>query len=144
MSNHPGGKFVINQNIGRDISKFFHGGYSLENTNGSRPHTHTNVARKMVNSMIVARLDREAPKVTAIVKAKHKVNSTTATFEFKITEKDKEFKVPSLDDYSQFGRHYLLMALDNQRVKRHYTLSSVMKPSVLEKHWKAVDHALKD
>ena len=26
---HPGGKFVLKQNFGRDISKFFNGGYSL-------------------------------------------------------------------------------------------------------------------
>ena len=29
--NHPGGNFLIHQNIGRDISKFFYGGYILEN-----------------------------------------------------------------------------------------------------------------
>lgn len=28
--NHPGGKFVIDQNIGKDVSKFFFGGYVLE------------------------------------------------------------------------------------------------------------------
>ena len=27
---HPGGRFLITQNVGRDISKFFHGGYALE------------------------------------------------------------------------------------------------------------------
>ena len=27
---HPGGRFMISHNIGRDISKFYHGGYSLE------------------------------------------------------------------------------------------------------------------
>ncbi len=26
VSRHPGGPFVIKQNIGRDISKYFHGG----------------------------------------------------------------------------------------------------------------------
>ena len=26
---HPGGKFVLKQNFGRDVSKFFNGGYSL-------------------------------------------------------------------------------------------------------------------
>jgi cytochrome b involved in lipid metabolism len=26
VSRHPGGRFVIKQNIGRDISKYFHGG----------------------------------------------------------------------------------------------------------------------
>lgn len=28
---HPGGKFSLEHNIGKDVSKFFHGGYSLEN-----------------------------------------------------------------------------------------------------------------
>ena len=31
---HPGGKFVIEANIGRDISKFFYGGYSMVNSPG--------------------------------------------------------------------------------------------------------------
>ena len=30
---HPGGNFSLAQNIGRDVSKFFYGGYSLENKN---------------------------------------------------------------------------------------------------------------
>lgn len=33
---HPGGKFVLKINNGRDISKFFYGGYCLEG-NGSGP-----------------------------------------------------------------------------------------------------------
>ena len=30
MNSHPGGRFVLQQNVGRDISKFFYGGYCLE------------------------------------------------------------------------------------------------------------------
>ena len=33
---HPGGKFNLFRNLGRDISKFFYGGYSLVNPN-NRP-----------------------------------------------------------------------------------------------------------
>lgn len=36
-NHHPGGKFVLFHNVGRDISKFFHGGYSLEGNLGQAP-----------------------------------------------------------------------------------------------------------
>jgi len=38
---HPGGKFNITHNYGRDISKFFLGGYTLNTKSGKRPHTHS-------------------------------------------------------------------------------------------------------
>ena len=31
MYEHPGGKFLLQFHIGRDISKYFYGGYVLEN-----------------------------------------------------------------------------------------------------------------
>jgi cytochrome b involved in lipid metabolism len=34
MAAHPGGKFALLQNVGRDVSKFFHGGYTLEPSSG--------------------------------------------------------------------------------------------------------------
>ena len=37
IDQHPGGRFVLTHNIGRDISKFFYGGYSLEDNLGSSP-----------------------------------------------------------------------------------------------------------
>lgn len=54
--NHPGGKFVIEYNVGRDLSKFFYGGYIMENSNGLKPHTHSNIARHIVNGLIIARI----------------------------------------------------------------------------------------
>jgi cytochrome b involved in lipid metabolism len=43
---HPGGEFVVNQNIGRDISKFFYGGYAQENfVKKPKTHFHSNIAR---------------------------------------------------------------------------------------------------
>ena len=49
---HPGGTFLIKHHIGRDISKYFHGGYSLEGNLAGPPargHLHSNYARKIVN-----------------------------------------------------------------------------------------------
>ena len=57
ISYHPGGQFVLKHNIGRDISKFFHGGYSLEGNLGPKPasgYKHSNYARMIVNSLIIA------------------------------------------------------------------------------------------
>lgn len=31
MDNYPGGKFLLSHNVGRDVSKFFYGGYALDN-----------------------------------------------------------------------------------------------------------------
>jgi cytochrome b involved in lipid metabolism len=59
MDNHPGGKFLIEYNIGRDISKYFYGGYGLDGNliaNGSLKNTHSNMARLQVNSLAIARL----------------------------------------------------------------------------------------
>jgi cytochrome b involved in lipid metabolism len=62
--NHPGGKFMIEHNIGRDISKFFYGGYSLAHETIS-PHTHSNIARTYVNDLVIARFVEEALSIKA-------------------------------------------------------------------------------
>ena len=50
---HPGGKFNLMHNLGRDISKFFFGGYNLVNEPVRRPHHHTSSALDIVKTMIV-------------------------------------------------------------------------------------------
>ena len=63
MNSHPGGKFALKHNIGRDISKFFHGGHALENFNGVKTHTHSAVAKTIANKLAIARLvtDEKVP-----------------------------------------------------------------------------------
>ena len=50
---HPGGKFVLRQNYGRDVSKFFNGGYSLMQGPGIKPHHHSAHALKILKGLIV-------------------------------------------------------------------------------------------
>ena len=50
---HPGGKFVLKQNFGRDISKFFNGGYSLMQGPGIKPHHHSAHALSILKGLIV-------------------------------------------------------------------------------------------
>jgi cytochrome b involved in lipid metabolism len=42
---HPGGKFMIRNNIGRDISKFYYGGYAIQD---NPKHIHSNQANCQV------------------------------------------------------------------------------------------------
>lgn len=37
---HPGGNFIIQNVIGREVSRFFYGAYGLESTT-IKPHLHT-------------------------------------------------------------------------------------------------------
>ena len=60
IDNHPGGAFSLSHNIGRDLSKFFYGGYSLENEKYVENYVHSNDARRVVNTLIVGKLERDA------------------------------------------------------------------------------------
>jgi len=71
MNQHPGGRFVIRHNIGHDISKYFYGGYCLENNQGSlhaQGHVHSQVARMIVNDLVVAMYEDDIPTKTLVCK----------------------------------------------------------------------------
>lgn len=56
INEHPGGRFVIQHNIGTDISKFFFGGYCLEgNLEGvAQGYNHSSFARMIVTDLSIA------------------------------------------------------------------------------------------
>lgn len=58
IEKHPGGRFSIEANVGRDVSKYFYGGYALENINPVKPHTHSNDARRLVDKLAIGYLDK--------------------------------------------------------------------------------------
>ena len=99
---HPGGANFLKLNAGRDISKFFYGGYVMQSQLGMKPHTHSNIARKIVNDLIIAKLDFEVPTTNATILATYDVNKATKTFVFK---PDKEVQSKSFNNY---GKHYLV------------------------------------
>jgi cytochrome b involved in lipid metabolism len=76
-ANHPGGEFAIKHNIGRDVSKFFYGGYALENFSGMSPYFHSNIARRAVNSIAIAYLERPTQEENYRMVEKTKVNEFT-------------------------------------------------------------------
>jgi cytochrome b involved in lipid metabolism len=94
---HPGGCFTIRHNIGKDISKFFNGGYSLDGNLvvNLRGHKHTNLARMIVNELVIARYGDQKP-IDMICKkveiGSNRINSSTVYFRFKA--KSQETKIP--------------------------------------------------
>lgn len=53
---HPGGKFTIEKNNGRDISKFFYGAYKLVNLPNEINFNHSPSAMAITNTMIIGHL----------------------------------------------------------------------------------------
>lgn len=82
---HPGGKFVITKNFGRDIAKFYYGNYALTNGKLTKPHTHTGEANDILHSMIVGYIDdqQDAKEMSTKIFAKHELTDNIATFTFK-------------------------------------------------------------
>lgn len=103
MSQHPGGKFVLNHNVGRDISKFFFGGYSLENNDqkGTHGHNHSVFAKLIVNELAVAVFESDIPvSVEKVVQNKAKsvdVNADTKTVYLAGQGRCSSFKLHSND-----------------------------------------------
>lgn len=96
---HPGGTFLIEQTVGRDVSKFFHGGHALDG-NSSDPkvtterYSHTNVARIIANGMAIAVYAGRVntPKYIGYINHKltHNWNEHTATYTFDLFTNEKE------------------------------------------------------
>jgi hypothetical protein len=115
--NHPGGKFVLEHNVGRDISKFFYGSYMLEN-NVTR-HLHSNIARRIVNEITIGRLKDNTSPYTMIVSASQVVNENSKTLILRSHGTGvNKFIHPKSDDMLNFGRHYMIRTFDNPTLKR--------------------------
>ena len=100
---HPGGKYMLRHNIGRDISKFFYGGYSMEGNLSGKPvagHVHSNYARLIVNDLIVGHYQKDIAAQSTICKVKVdktvELNNTTSIFFFE--SEDKQI-VPNFKQY---------------------------------------------
>lgn len=100
---HPGGRHLIDHNIGRDISKFIYGSYTLSG-NSDDPkaptlrHSHSNVARKVANLHAIATFKKDAVvwnrgySESSLFKIDYKksnqINDYTTTFCFKAVNKE--------------------------------------------------------
>ena len=86
---HPGGHMMLKHNIGRDISKFFYGGYAMEGNLGGNPqsgHVHSNYARMIVNDLIIGNYEKHITVQSTICKVNEgkitRLNESTSIFYF--------------------------------------------------------------
>ena len=131
---HPGGKFVLMKNFGRDISKFFYGGYSLVNP-GMATYAHSLSALRIAESLVVGVLEDQSlvTDVPMTLISKTEVNNTSSTFIF--TQKDgnvvSNFKKWYFD-VGMFGRHFIVYSETDPKTKRQYTICNTMQPDLLD------------
>ncbi len=51
-SSHPGGKFIFDKMTGKDIGKYFYGGYAFD-SDSPVYHRHTNYARRIISKLAI-------------------------------------------------------------------------------------------
>lgn len=143
---HPGGEFVIKYTVGRDVSKYFYGSYALDHNSGNPAAsemdvpkwTHTNIARKIVNELAVARLVKE-PTPHFIANVDHAqsyaVTANTKSFIFKSKEVVAGIK-SYYPDLGMLGKHFLLcdstFRHKTKIIHRHYTIANCMRKDFFE------------
>ena len=57
QKSHPGGQDLLSMNIGRDISKYFYGGYAGK---GKYAYSHSEKALAVLNTLAIGRLHTSA------------------------------------------------------------------------------------
>jgi hypothetical protein len=131
--NHPGGNFAIQQNIGRDVSKFFYGGQMLESNLSTTPYAHSNISRLIVNTLIIGKLEESAPKYKCIIVDRVCVSSKIQTM---VLKTDKI--IPGLKafhpDISAMGKHYMVRCMSLPKVRRNYTISNAMRKHIYDEY----------
>lgn len=117
MTVHPGGSYLIKHNIGKDVSKYFYGGYSLDgNVMGVNAvgHFHSNFARKLVNKLAIAKYESfDASQEICKLTVKERVTVATQTIRFKVVDKK-----PPVEHFKSFfpglkelGKNFLVSNL---------------------------------
>lgn len=138
IGHHPGGKFLIKINNGRDISKFFYGGYCLDgnlNGNPNEGYVHSNYAKMVCNDLTVGIYERETHpmSINCFVDKKktHMWNKTTGTVTFENIDKKRISSFKNFNSgFEMLGKHYKLRSYKNMDLHRHYTICNTMQPAM--------------
>ena len=133
---HPGGRFVLEKNVGRDISKFYCGSYSILEDLSIVLHTHGRQADWQVYQMIIGTVEGQKKGAATVAVYKERQlneNSHTATFHLHAFDETKK------DQYKRFhnslnhvGQYYIINAKADPYKKRQYTVCNMLIPEIKE------------
>jgi len=119
---HPGGRFVLERNVGRDVSKFYCGSYSMLEDGSIKMHNHGQQADWQVYQMIIGHVaGQEKGCETHMVKKVHQAlaNETTGTFRLETLNKERKYQYRDYySDLSNIGLYYVLYEKSNPTKKR--------------------------
>ncbi|CDW75650.1 cytochrome b5-like heme steroid binding domain containing protein [Stylonychia lemnae] len=138
---HPGGPQVLDGNIGRDISKFFYGGYQYENFSGKQDnHAHSDSANLVVASLTIGRLEKNYSKEyqTQLIQDQITAGEQTRTFVFQgntIRQGLQTF----YKDIQMIGKHFLVYNTRNLKAKRHYTICNCLLPEAYSEYLRVIE-----
>lgn len=131
---HPGGQFLIQHNIGKDISKFFYGAYSLEGnlTGVATLNRHSNYARMIVNDLAFATLQADLPVVYELPVSVDHERSPVIAKDIKTvclkTEEVQESFHSLYEDDRMLGKNFRVQSATEPSLSRQYTICNVMQP----------------
>jgi hypothetical protein len=94
----------------------------------------------VVNTLVIGRLVVKAPKAICRISEKIPLNSSTSTITFKAVEVVKGVS-NYYSDLQMIGRHFLIRALNNRKLKRHYTIANCMRKEAYEEYVKTIRSA---
>mmetsp|Transcript_29437 Transcript_29437/g.28582 ORF Transcript_29437/g.28582 Transcript_29437/m.28582 type:complete len:85 (-) Transcript_29437:19-273(-) len=83
----------------------------MKNSENPEIHTHSGIAKTVVNSLVIGRLEAKASKYQGIIKEKHAVNDLTTTFNFQLVGKvggDGKSLQTFYKDLSMIGKHIVV------------------------------------
>ena len=102
------------------------------------PYKHSNVARSIVNRLIVGQLNDQASTFTGRIKSisEHLENPSVKVFTIKPV--DHTSPLPVASELGQLGKHHLIKSANLQGVSRHYTITSCLKEEIYQDYLNAI------
>lgn len=107
-------------------------------SSGMMPYKHSNVARGIVNRIVVGQLNDQAITFTGRIKSisEHLENLSVKVFTIKPV--DHTSPLPGASELGHLGKHHLIRCASLHGVSRHYTITNCLKEEIYQDYLNAI------